>query len=66
MCAGCFERGRTCGGRAEGIVEGREEGIAEGMKKNAIAVAKTMKLDNIPLETIAKYTGLSVEDLAAI
>ncbi|MDO5415441.1 MAG: Rpn family recombination-promoting nuclease/putative transposase [Bacillota bacterium] len=39
--------------------EAHEEGFAEGIAKTA----SKMKEDNMPVETIAKYTGLSVEEI---
>ena len=39
--------------------EAHEEGFAEGIVKTA----SKMKEDNMPVETIAKYTGLSVEEI---
>jgi len=38
----------------------------KGEKQKAIAIAKEMKLDGIPTEKIAKFTGLSVEEIKAI
>ena len=54
-------------GRAEGRVEGRAEGLKEGLeqgeRKKQLEIARDMKADGLPLETIARYTGLSVEEL---
>ena len=46
-------------GREEGIKEGREEGI----KENQIAIARGMKKDNIDMNSISKYTGLTIEEI---
>ena len=46
-------------GRAEGEAKGRAEGREEALRENA----RRMKKDNMPAELIAKYTGLSVEDI---
>ena len=43
--------------------EGREEGRAEGREEERRENARRMKKDNMPTELIAKYTGLSVEDI---
>ena len=55
-------------GLAEGLEEGREEGRAagleEGMQKEKLANARKMKADNMPADLIAKYTGLSLEEIA--
>ena len=63
---GGWAEGRTKGieegraeGRAEGIVEGREEGRVE----EKLAIARGMKSDGLSVETIAKYTGLSAEEI---
>ena len=48
-------------GRAEGLAEGRAEGRAEGEENAKIATAKRMLADGLPVETIAKYSELSVE-----
>lgn len=65
-------------GRAQGLIEGRTQGIKEGRKEGRkegkeegreeekIKIAKEMLEDNIGIEKIMKYTGLSrkiIEDL---
>ena len=54
-------------GRAEGLeegrVEGREEGREEGRVEEKISIARAMKSDGIPVANIAKFTGLSSEDI---
>ena len=54
-------------GRAEGLFEGREKGRAEGRAEGehgkALSVARQMKADRMPAEVIAKYTGLTVEEI---
>ena len=64
------DKGRAEGlaeGRAEGFAEGeargREEGRAEGREEERRENARRMKKDNMPAELIAKYTGLTVEDI---
>ncbi|MEI0496058.1 Rpn family recombination-promoting nuclease/putative transposase [Brachyspira intermedia] len=42
---------------------GKEEGIKEGIKENQIAIAKNMKNDKVDVNTISKYTGLSIEEI---
>lgn len=55
-------------GMAEGLEMGLEMGLekgkAEGEKENRLKIARTMKADGIPVETIAKYTFLSSEEIA--
>lgn len=41
-----------------------DKGKAEGALENAIASAKTMKADGMPTALIAKYTGLSEEQIS--
>jgi predicted transposase/invertase (TIGR01784 family) len=53
-------------GRAEGKEEGRAEGRAEGEKLKTIEIAKELKKDNMPIELIAKYTNLSIEEIEKI
>ena len=60
-----FERGMTKGlaeGRAEGRVEGRTEGIEENKRENA----RRMRADGMPDELIAKYTGLTFEQIKVL
>ena len=51
-----FNKGKI-EGRDEGLAEGRAEGIKEANRENA----RRMKVDGMPAELIAKYTGLTVE-----
>ncbi len=46
-------------GRAEGVAQGRAEGIRETKLKNA----KAMKGDGLPVSLIAKYSGLTEEEI---
>ena len=54
-------------GKAEGLKEGMEQGIAKGMEQGGrnkqLEIARGMKADGLPPETVARYTGLSVEDV---
>ena len=49
-------------GRAEGLAEGRSEGRAEVRAE----VAREMLADGMPVDKIAKYTELSIEEIAAL
>ena len=49
-------------GRAEGRAEGRSEGRAEVRAE----VAREMLADGMPVDKIAKYTELSIEEIAAL
>ncbi len=50
-------------GKAEGLKRGKAEGLAEGERINRLATARKMKVDGFPPETIAKYTGLSTDEI---
>ena len=54
-------------GRAEGLAEGRTEGRAEGRAEGILEAktenARNLKALGIPIETIAKALGLSIEDI---
>ena len=54
----------------EGIAEGRAEGEAIGIQKGALqektSIAMQMKKDGMPIEMIAKYSGLSIEQIKEI
>ena len=56
--------------RAEGIIEGeaegKAEGKAEGRMENGIESARRMLEDHLPIETIAKYSGLSIDQVRAL
>jgi len=44
------------------FMEGKIEGKIEGEKNKAIETAIKMKKDNLNIEIISKYTGLSIEE----
>ena len=46
--------------------EGRTEGKAEGKAEEKISIAKNLKLKNIPLETIAQCTGLTLAEIGQL
>ena len=46
--------------------EGRLEGRAEGRAEGHIEDARKMKADNMPIELISKYTGLTAEEIEAL
>ena len=57
-------------GHAKGVVEGHAKGVveghAEGIEDNKRDNARRMKADNMPTELIAKYTGLTIEDINSL
>jgi predicted transposase/invertase (TIGR01784 family) len=50
-------------GLAEGRAEGRVEGEKEGAKNANIATARSMKADGMSVDVIAKYTGLTPDEI---
>ena len=53
-------------GMQEGMEKGMQEGIKEGMKQSNIQNARGMKAEGIPLEIIAKITGLPLDEIAGL
>ena len=45
---------------------GLKEGEAKGLKEGKLETARQMKSDGMAVETIAKYTGLSADEIAAL
>ena len=52
--------------RQEAIEEGRAEGHAEGRAEGRAEVAREMLADGMPVDKIARYTELSIEEIAAL
>lgn len=50
-------------GRNQGLEEGKAKGKAEGEKSKQIEIAKKMLKDNINIEFISKYTGLTITEI---
>ncbi|MGP1503805.1 MAG: Rpn family recombination-promoting nuclease/putative transposase, partial [Treponema sp.] len=48
-------------GREEGIAIGEKRGILTGIETNKLDNARNMLKDNVPVERIARYTGLPLE-----
>ena len=64
-----LEEGRAVGleeGRAVGLEEGRAEGRAEGRTEAMVEVARAMKQQGLPMESISSITGLTVKDIELI
>ena len=57
-------------GRKEGIQEGIQKGMQKGMKKGKqeeqLRLAKNFLSLDVPLETIAKATGLTINQINAL
>ena len=48
---------------SEAVLVAKEEGMEEGAKKALLKVAKTMRNDGIDVDTTARLTGLTVDDI---
>ena len=57
------ERGAIRHGYKKGMERGLADGMAQGEHNKALVSARSMKADNMPAELIAKYTGLTVEEI---
>lgn len=57
-------------GKAKGLAEGKAKGLAEGLakgeKKKQQDIARTMKKDGLPIDTIIKYTGLTASEISCL
>lgn len=50
----------------DGIAKGREEGKAEGKAEERKTIAKNLLTMNYPVESIARVTGLTPEEITAL
>lgn len=50
----------------DNIETAKGEGRAEGRAEERVVMARNMKTDNMPVELIAKYTGLTHEEIASL
>ena len=57
-----FFRERYAPDVAEGKAQGKAQGIAEGKAESSLEIARNMKKDGVEPKTIAKYTGLSLQE----
>ena len=53
-------------GNKEGMEKGMKKGMEKGMEKGHIEDARRMKADNMAIELITKYTGLTIEEVEAL
>lgn len=49
--------------RIEGLEQGVKQGIKRGIKQDKIEIAKNMLNDNMDIDIISKYTGLSIKEI---
>ena len=57
------EEGRAVG-REEGIAVGRKEGLVKGIEQGKFDSARKMKAENVPIESISRWTGLTLEQIS--
>ena len=50
----------------DGMEQGIQQGITQGSQQKAIETAKNMLKDNLDIQTILKYTGLSIEEIKSL
>ncbi len=48
------------------VEQGEQKGIQKGRVEGLLETAKKMKKDNLPIEMILKYTGLSSKEIEAL
>ena len=53
-------------GREQGLRQGLQQGLQQGREEERIDIAKGMLADGMPVESIAKYTGLTAEEIMAL
>lgn len=53
-------------GLEEGLEKGLAKGRAEGRAEGILETARKMKADGLPCETIAKYTGLTTDEITTL
>ncbi|MBR1522202.1 MAG: hypothetical protein IJ627_00850, partial [Bacteroidales bacterium] len=61
-----FAKGKDEGlaeGKAKGLAEGKAKGLAEGKAEGKAEMVKAMLKDGVAVETIARYSGLSPEEI---
>mgnify|MGYP002517189910 CR=1 FL=1 len=52
--------------REEAFEKGVNKGFSQGSQQKAIETAKNMLKDNLDIQTILKYTGLSIEEIKSL
>lgn len=60
---GSAERRGLKKGLEQGIRQGIQQGIQQGIEQGKLEVARTMKSNGMSIDMVAKYTGLSLEDV---
>lgn len=60
------ERARMATATDRGIAQGLAEGREEGRVEKALFIAKALKAEGVPTETIKRCTGLSEAEIQAL
>ena len=74
VSAGDVFRQRLAAGKAEALAEGISKGLSKGLSKGRkegrakekISLAKGFLKEGIPIKTIAKVTGLTIDEIKAL
>ena len=53
-------------GMADGMQKGMQKGMEKGRRDTSISNARNMLADGLPVEKVAQYTGLAVEDVKSL
>ena len=53
-------------GLEDGLQVGIQQGLEQGAYQTKLETARTMLLDNFPIETISKYTNLPLEVIQSL
>ncbi len=53
-------------GLTQGIEKGRKEGLEEGRKEGILSIARRLKSEGMPPESIARITGLTEEEIGRL
>ncbi|SFS79207.1 conserved hypothetical protein (putative transposase or invertase) [Bacillus sp. 103mf] len=57
------EQAKIAHTREEGIQKSKKEGIEQGIEQGKIQLIRGMHKNGMPLEDIAKFTGLNTEEI---
>jgi len=49
--------------RREGVLVGERKGMSAGRKQEALAIARTMRAEGMDVDTVARLTDLTVDDV---
>ena len=61
-----LSEGKYKEGKEAGLAEGMEKGLEKGLAQRNHEIARSMKADKLPIETIIKYTGLTAAEIEAL